>query len=118
VLLEIQIAPPTQLPVEEGSFDIAVVDDTLGLVSSTAASVEALVREIRRVLRPAGRVVFVGGLQKRGLRASFHRQSAPPFVESGEAGAALQSGGFSAVRTVGECEQLVFVEGIAPRAAP
>ena len=32
VLVEIEVAPPTALPLEDGAFDLAVVDDTAGLL--------------------------------------------------------------------------------------
>ena len=36
VLVEVEVAPPTRLPLEDGAFDLAVVDDTGGLLGAHA----------------------------------------------------------------------------------
>jgi SAM-dependent methyltransferase len=117
VLIDAEIALPTRLPLEDGAFDLVVVDDAAGLMGRLEpAGREAGVREILRVLRPAGRVVVVGAGHRRGL---FHVRGRAPdgldFVRSGGASAALLEGGFKSVRTLAEREGLVFVEGIKPR---
>src|SRR5689334_17297110 len=38
VLVDVQIAPPTALPIEDAGFDVAVVDDTAGLIGTMSAS--------------------------------------------------------------------------------
>ena len=76
----------------------------------------ASIRELVRVLRPGGRVLFIGAVPRGGLGAVLSRtQSGPPFVASGDAVAALEADGFKSVRTLAEREGLVFVEGIKPR---
>src|SRR5262245_44791719 len=58
VLVEVQVAPTSTLPLEDAAFDVAVIDDTGGLFGTMAADDRArAVREIVRVLRPGGRVV-------------------------------------------------------------
>jgi SAM-dependent methyltransferase len=52
VLVEVVESVPTALPFEEGDFDLALVD-------AVSAPVSAVLPEIRRVLRPGGRVVLV-----------------------------------------------------------
>ncbi|HEY8549909.1 MAG TPA: methyltransferase domain-containing protein [Vicinamibacterales bacterium] len=54
VLAEVETAPVEQLPVEAGSFDVAVVPALSGDVPSTALS------DVRRVLRRGGRAIVLG----------------------------------------------------------
>jgi SAM-dependent methyltransferase len=119
VLVEIEVAPPTRLPVADCGFDLAVVDDTGGLIGELRPEDRASsVHELLRVLRPGGRALVIGAAPRVGLGAWLSRApSGPPFAASGDAGQALQSGGFKSVRTLAEREGLVFVEGIKPREA-
>jgi ubiquinone/menaquinone biosynthesis C-methylase UbiE len=116
-LVEIEVAPPTKLPIEDSGFDLAVVDDTAGLLGAMRPDDRvASIRELRRVLRPGGRVMIIGAVPRAGLGALLSRaQSGPPFVSSGDATKALQADGFKSVRTLAEREGLVFVEGVKPR---
>ncbi len=52
VLLDVVESPPGPLPFEDGDFDLALID-----VATT--DIDAVLPEIRRVLRPGGRVVLV-----------------------------------------------------------
>jgi ubiquinone/menaquinone biosynthesis C-methylase UbiE len=117
VLVEVEVAPPAALPLQDGEFDLAVVDDTAGLFGSMRPeSRVAAIRELVRVLRAGGRVLVVGAVPRGGLGAVLSRtQSGPPFVASGDATKALEADGFKSVRTLAEREGLVFVEGIKPR---
>jgi ubiquinone/menaquinone biosynthesis C-methylase UbiE len=116
-LVDVEVAPPTQLPIETEGFDLVVVDDTGGVIGNLQLHERAAsVRELARVLRPGGRVMFIGALPRGGLGALLSRApGGPPFAASGEAVTALQSDGFKSVRTLAEREGLVFVEGIKPR---
>jgi SAM-dependent methyltransferase len=117
VLVDIETAPPTRLPLDEESFDLAVVDDTAGLLGFLRPEDRvASIRELRRILRPAGRAMIIGAAPRGGIGALLTRaQSGPPFTASGDANRALEADGFISVRTLAERDGLVFVEGIKPR---
>jgi ubiquinone/menaquinone biosynthesis C-methylase UbiE len=117
VLVEIEIAPPSRLPVDDAAFDLAVVDDTDGLVGTMRAEDRvAAVRELLRILRPGGRVMIIGAAPRRGLGALLARaESGPSFASSDHASRALQADGFKSVRTLAERDGLVFLEGIKSR---
>jgi len=117
VLVDVEVAPPTRLPFDDGAFDLAVVDDTGGLFGTMRADHRvAAVRELARVLRAGGRVVMIGATPRGGLGAVLSRaHSGPPFVSSGDAVKALEADGFRSARVIGEREGLAFVEAIKPR---
>ncbi|MBI3399951.1 MAG: methyltransferase domain-containing protein [Acidobacteria bacterium] len=117
VLVEIETGPPTRLPVEDAAFDLAVVDETGGLLGTMRPEDRVVaVRELARVLRPGGRVVVIGAAPRGGLGALLTRaHSGPPFAASGQATLALEADGFKSARMLAAREGLVFVEGIKPR---
>jgi ubiquinone/menaquinone biosynthesis C-methylase UbiE len=117
VLVEVEVAPPTHLPMDAGQFDLAIVDDTGGLLGTMRAEDRvASIRELARVLRPGGRVMIIGAAPRGGLGSLLTRtQSGPPFVASGDAMKALEADGFRSARVVGEREGLAFVEAVKPR---
>ena len=117
VLIEVEIAPPTPIALDDESIDLAVVDDTAGLVDGLNDRDRAnLFREIGRVLRPSGRVMIIGGAARSGLSKLFSGGTvASSFATSGAANQTLESHGFKLVRTLAERDGLVFVEGVKPR---
>ena len=70
VLVEVEVASPTRLPLDDGAFDVAVVDDTAGLFGTMRPEERvAAIRELVRVLRPGGRVLVIGAAPRGGLGA-------------------------------------------------
>jgi SAM-dependent methyltransferase len=115
VLVEVEIAPPTRLPLSDAVFDVAVVDDTGGLLGTASpADQTATIAEIGRVLRPGGRAVLIGATRT-GLGALLSRAPVPPPFVASEDGLRILGAVFKPVRTLAEREGLVFVEGIKPR---
>jgi ubiquinone/menaquinone biosynthesis C-methylase UbiE len=117
VLVDVQVAPPSALPLDDAAFDVAIVDDTGGLFGTMREEDRAhAVREIVRVLRPGGRLVMIGATPPKGIGAMLSRgAAAPPFVSSGAAAKALDANGFRSARIIGEREGLAFVEAMRPR---
>ena len=113
VLVDVEVSSPTRLPVGDGAFDLAVVDDTGGLVGTMRAEDRvAALRETFRALRPGGRTIVIGAAPRGGFGALFTRaQSGPGF----DAQPALQAEGFKSVRKLAERDGLIFTEGIKPR---
>jgi SAM-dependent methyltransferase len=119
-LVDVRIAPPHALAADDQAFDVALIDDTGdagGIIGSLPPEHRAaVVQELRRVLRPGGRVVLIGSTPPAGLSAMLKRPAqASTFAVSGDALAALTAGGFKSARTLAAREGLVFVEGIKPR---
>jgi ubiquinone/menaquinone biosynthesis C-methylase UbiE len=112
-LVEVDVAPPTGLPYEADAFDVAVVDNTGGLLATLVPEQRVVaIRELVRVLRPGGRVIVISAEPRAGLGAVFTRvQSGPPL----DAVPVLQADGFRSVRQLAAREGLIFVEGVKPR---
>jgi len=120
MLVEVEVAPMTALPAEDRAFDVAVVDDTGGLLGEMPPEDRhGLVRELFRILRPGGRVVALGAIPQSGLGALLKRgPSEPSFAASGALHEVLTADGFRPVRTLAERDGLIFVEAVKPRAFP
>ncbi len=117
VLVDVEVAPPTHLPLDADAFDVAVVDDAGGLFSTLAPERRVFaVREVLRVLRPGGRVIVISAAPRGGLGALLGRAPAnPEFLAAGGPAAALTADGFRSVRLLAQREGLSFVEGVKPR---
>lgn len=114
VLVEVEVAPSTALPIADSDFDLVVIDDASGhFAASDASSQAATVREAVRALKPGGRVLAISTLPSTGVAAMLGRgPSGPPF----DATPVLEAGGCRFVRLLGEREGLRFVEGTKARA--
>jgi N-acetylmuramic acid 6-phosphate (MurNAc-6-P) etherase len=117
VLVEVDVAPPTRLTADDQAFDLAVVDDTGGLVGARPAAERTnAAREIVRVLRPGGRLLYIGAVARSGMAGLFGKvPEGSTFAASPEAIETLMAGGFKSVRNLAEREGLIFLEGIKPR---
>jgi ubiquinone/menaquinone biosynthesis C-methylase UbiE len=120
MLVEVEVAPMTALPAEDRAFDVAVVDDTGGLLGELPPEDRrGLVRELFRILRPGGRLVALGAIPQSGLTALLKRgPSEPTLAASGALHELLAADGFRPVRTLAERDGLVFVEAVKPRSFP
>ena len=109
-LVEVATAPCAALPLEESTFDVAVVRHTWPDV--TAAERLACAGEVRRVLRPGGRCVVIDVAHGKGVLGIAKTGSLNPelHVASGGAVHVLEAAGFRAARVLATREGLVFSE--------
>lgn len=118
VLLEIEKAAVTAFPYETGSFDLILVDDQLGMLSSLKPEQRvAMLQQAFRVLAARGRIIVMERAPRGGLGALLKRSRGgvvadPRYESSGGASAALKAEGFKAVRRLAEREGLSFIEGV------
>ena len=112
VLIDVEVAPATALPITETDFDLVVVDDLKGVFSGAGAEAQtAAVAEAVRILKPGGRVLVMTPLPAEGLAALLGGHKGPAFDPE----PALKAGGCKFVRVLGEKEGLRFVEGMKAR---
>ncbi len=112
VLVDVELAPPSRLPIEDASINLLVIDDTGGMFAAMSGDERAAaVGEAMRVLRPGGRVMVIGPGARSGLAALLPASGGQAFDST----PVLQGGGFRSVRVLADREGLVFVEGIKPR---
>jgi ubiquinone/menaquinone biosynthesis C-methylase UbiE len=112
-LVETATAPWTSIPVENDSFDVAVVRDVLAPLPPHRRS--ACIAEIARALRPGGRCLVIDGTARSGISALVGGASAPGDY-SGQGGLVqiLTSQGFKAARVLAERDGLLFAEAVKP----
>jgi ubiquinone/menaquinone biosynthesis C-methylase UbiE len=112
-LVEVATAPCAALPLDEATFDVAVVRHAwpdLGAGERLACATE-----LRRVLRPGGRCVVIDVAQGKGvLRMAKSASLNPEYVASGGAVHVLEAAGFRAARVLAAREGLVFSEAAKP----
>lgn len=117
VLLEIEKGPLGRFPYESASFDLIVLDNQEGLLSSMRPEQQvAMLQQAFRALAPRGRIIVVKRAPRSGLGALLKparsAQVDPHYAASGGAVAALKAEGFKAVRQLAEREGLSFFEGV------
>jgi ubiquinone/menaquinone biosynthesis C-methylase UbiE len=113
VLVEVTVAPPARVPVEDSEFDLAIIDDTdAGFTTMPDADRHDTIRETVRILRPGGRVMVIGSTPRTGLAAALGR----PRPVSADPTTVLQANGYRTVRVLAERDGYIFHEGMKPRA--
>jgi ubiquinone/menaquinone biosynthesis C-methylase UbiE len=116
-LLELETASGGAFPFEDAAFNLIVVDNQEGLLSSMRPEDRvATLREAFRSLAPRGRIVIVERARRAGLGALFKPAPAAAvdahYLASGGAIRALEAEGFRAARLLAERDGLSFFEGV------
>jgi ubiquinone/menaquinone biosynthesis C-methylase UbiE len=115
-LLELETGDLARFPFEDGAFNLIVVDNQAGLISSMRPEQRvATLQEALRTLAPRGRIVVIERGERGGLGALFGSHAAPVdphYKSSGGAIAALGAEGFRAVRLLAERDGVSFFEGV------
>ena len=117
VLLEIEPGQMDNFPFDTASFDLIVLDNQDGLLSSMRPEQRvSTLQQAHRTLVPRGRIVIVERAPRAGLGALFRSPGSAPvdphYLASGGAVAALQAEGFRASRHLAERDGLSFFEGV------
>lgn len=114
VLIEdIRRAALPEVPLEEGAFDVAVLNAGPSFLALGPRDRESLVLAVYRILRPAGRMVVVEGQPPKflGLLRSLPA-GLQAFRAGGGAAPLLEAAGFRPVRVLADREGQRFTEGI------
>ena len=117
ILLEIETGNLDHFPFEDGAFNLIVLDNQEGLLSSMRPEQRvATLKQAFRTLVPRGRIVVIERVARGGLgaliKSSGSAPSDPHYESSGGAVAALQAEGFRGARPLAEREGLSFFEGV------
>jgi ubiquinone/menaquinone biosynthesis C-methylase UbiE len=116
-LLELETGDLGHFPFEDGAFNLIVVDNQEGLLSSMRPEQRvATLKQAFRTLTPRGRVVIIERGARGGLGALLGSSSAAPvdphYKSSGGAVVALEAEGFRAARLLAERDGVSFFEGV------
>jgi len=116
VLIEVLVAEGPFWPLEDGSFDVGIVDGN-ALLRGNEAERASRLAELRRAVRPSGRVLVIrtASLGLAG-RLGFAPSPAGPSADALTLLRALEGAGFRPARVLGEREGMTFVEGFRPAA--
>jgi ubiquinone/menaquinone biosynthesis C-methylase UbiE len=116
-LLELETGNLEHFPFEDGAFNLIVVDNQEGLLSSMRPEQRvATLQQSFRTLAPRGRIVVIERGERGGLGALFGSPASAPvdphYKSSGGALVALEAEGFRAARLLAERDGLSFFEGV------
>ena len=107
-LVEGEHAPLTMLPLDSGSFDVVVAEETL--LALAEGDRAAALAELLRVLRPGGRLLWIERQPRGGLFRLVPDLRSVPDAAARER--MLRDAGFRGVRTLASAEGRTYVEGI------
>jgi ubiquinone/menaquinone biosynthesis C-methylase UbiE len=110
-LVEFQRSALSMVPADPGTFDIAVIHQSLG---AAHAHRDRIVADAARVLRDGGRVVVIEGVSVSGILGKLRRPAASA-MPSGEIQQLLTTAGLRAARTLAETDGVTYVEASKPR---
>jgi ubiquinone/menaquinone biosynthesis C-methylase UbiE len=105
-LVEFEWAPVTMLPLESGTFDLAVINRQLA--SLEGHNRVACCQEALRIIKPNGRVVVIEGVRRPGLFGLIPVRI--PGLAPDEVKDALTRAGAKAVRLLADVDGVVFFE--------
>ena len=112
-LVETATAQWTSLPVENDSFDVAVVRDVLPDLPAHRRA--ACVSEVARALRPGGRCLVIDGTVRKGWSVLVRGgSSSGGYGDQGGPVQILMSQGFKAARILAERDGVLFAEAVKP----
>ena len=116
-LLELETGELGTFPFEDAAFNLIVVDNQEGLLSSMRPEQRvATLQQAFRTLAPRGRIVVIERGTRGGLGALFSSSSSVPvdphYKSSGGAVVALEAEGFRATRLLAERDGVSFFEGV------
>lgn len=111
VLVEFAQEPFVALSSEDNVFDLAVVNQTLGLPGIDRAG---LAQQAARVIRPGGRVIAVEGEAIPGWRGLVQRPP-PPAISGDAARELLAAAGLRAARVLSQTGGVTYIEAAKPR---
>lgn len=108
-LIETATAPWNTLPLEPGSFDVAVIRHVFPDLAQPERI--ACANEVRRVLRGGGRCLVIDPAPASGFAAVFSRTPINrEYVAQGGAVGVLEAAGFRAARLIAQRDGLAFSE--------
>jgi ubiquinone/menaquinone biosynthesis C-methylase UbiE len=108
-LVEFVDAPVTQLPLDTGAWDVAILPTGLAAPGKDAPSILA---EAIRVVRPGGRITICEPVPRAGL---FRLAQTAPLTDVSSVLARLTAAGLRAARHLGTLEGTAYIEAAKPR---
>jgi SAM-dependent methyltransferase len=114
VLIEVIVAEGPRWPLEDSGFDVGILDGN-ALLRADAAARAGRLAEVRRAVRPSGRVLVIRA-EPLGLaeRLGFGPAHNGPSPEASVLLRALEEAGFRPARLLAEREGMTFLEGFRP----